>query len=234
MVASEKKIRMPSIAYVVARSYPGNVIGCENRLPWHLRSDMKRFRQITKNHVVIMGRKTLESIGKPLPDRINIVLSRHPEKDQPHLVWAKNKETALFLADVYSIMNGQSEFFVIGGSEVYRIFESDFYRIHLTEVFAQVEGDAHFNFKFDKRKWKVSFEEDAPADEENDYASRYMILDNREENKRYRFSREFLTDSESLEQFLELHLAHGGATRTTSDNSMAQQFFPKLEELEES
>lgn len=180
-----------------------------------------------------MGRKTLESIGKPLPNRINIVLSRHVEKDEPGLVWARNKETALFLADVYSIMNGQSEFFVIGGSAVYRIFENDFYRIHLTEVFANVEGDAYFDFKFDKRKWKIALEEDAPADDDNDYASRYTILDNREEKKRYRFSTDFLTDSGSLRAFLANHPTHATAARMGQSQNSVQEFLPKLEELTE-
>ena len=204
-MAANDKIRMPSIAYVVARSWPGNVIGCDNKLPWRLRSDMRRFREITKGHVVIMGRKTLESIGRPLPDRINIVLSRREEKDSPGLVWARDKETALFLADIYSIMNGQAEFFVIGGSEVYKIFEPNFNRIHLTEVFAEVEGDATFDYKFDRRKWKHKEEADFPKTEEDEYPSRYTVLDNREEPRRYRFSKEFLTDSESLSRFLDSH-----------------------------
>eukprot|EP01035_Chromulina_nebulosa_P065198 gene65198-89207_t len=67
---------MPSIASVVARSYPDHIIRIDNSLPWHLKTDLRLFKQRTQGHAVIMGRKTFESIGKPLPNRTNIILSR--------------------------------------------------------------------------------------------------------------------------------------------------------------
>src|SRR5664279_4827418 len=137
------RIRLPSISYVVARSSPEDIIGCDNKLPWHLRSDLKRFKEITSNHVIIMGRLTHESIGKPLPNRISIVLTREPTFDQRNsfwnfndttLLWANNRETALFLADVISIQKQQEEFFVIGGTYMFEIFKDLFNRVYLTEV----------------------------------------------------------------------------------------------------
>src|ERR1700690_3217865 len=92
-----KHARMPSISTIVARSYPGNVIGYRNALPWRLRTDLRRFREITTGHVVIMGRKTFISIGKPLANRTNIVLTKSPIflndteisiNDETQLCWA--------------------------------------------------------------------------------------------------------------------------------------------------
>ncbi|MGI9464727.1 MAG: dihydrofolate reductase, partial [Aestuariivirgaceae bacterium] len=97
-MARQKRVTMPSISFIVARSYPGNVIGCENELPWSLKTDLKNFRTITTGHVVVMGRKTLESIGKPLPNRTNVVLSREESKKSNGVYWAGNVEDALFIA----------------------------------------------------------------------------------------------------------------------------------------
>src|SRR6266852_4875040 len=119
-------VPMPSLSFIVARSRPRNVIGCDNKLPWHLKSDLTRFKKITMGHVIIMGRKTFQSIGRVLPGRTNLVLSRHsPEVEQrtiwslneTNLLWSKSREEALFLADFISIAREKSDFFVIGGGE---------------------------------------------------------------------------------------------------------------------
>src|SRR5882724_3180559 len=125
------RARMPSISFIVARSSPGNVIGYENKLPWHLKSDLKRFREITTGHVVIMGRATFESIGRPLPNRTNIVLSRNPAltnsgginfDEGTQLTWTNTFEDALLTADIISICRQKSDIFVIGGEAMYKLF----------------------------------------------------------------------------------------------------------------
>src|SRR5215470_13252515 len=118
-------MRLPSISYVVARSWPDSIIGRRNVMPWHLRTDLQRFKTITIGHPIIMGRKTFLSIGRALPGRVNIVLSRGAEfdpnnglwhHDETMLLWAENRESALFFADVISIAKEKSDFFVIGGA----------------------------------------------------------------------------------------------------------------------
>src|SRR5271166_2163408 len=113
-------LTLPSISYVVARSVPGYVIGDKNRLPWRLQSDLKRFKEITYGHPVIMGRKTHLSIGRPLPGRTNIVLSRTANqtiendfwrKSDTSLIWAGNLPSALYFADVVAITRELKDIF---------------------------------------------------------------------------------------------------------------------------
>jgi len=228
-----KFIKMPSIAYVVARSFPEGIIGCENALPWHLSSDMRRFKKITSDHVVIMGRKTLESIGKPLPNRINIVLSRSGGEDCENLIWVRDRESALFLADYHSILRGRSEFFVIGGSEVFAIFNDLFNRVHLTEVFCGglVSGDSFFNHQFDtKNDWRFVDEVDCPKSEHDDFPSRYIILDKRVKKNRYLWSTYFLTDKSYIRDFYETNrdtITSATETKIVTEQD-AQQDFPEL------
>ncbi len=185
-------------------------------MPWHLRTDLQRFKKITSNHAIIMGRKTLESIGRPLPNRLNIVLSRTAGFDQHqslwgkdcNLIWAKDRESALFFADVYTMLHGQDEFFVIGGAEIYKAFHDLFNKIHLTEVLADnIEGDAHFNYSFEAKEWKATQEDELPASENDDYPTRYIVFERKVKRDRRRWSEEFLTDSSEMIEFLKSHQA---------------------------
>jgi len=198
-------LTLPSISYVVARSEPGDIIGNQNRLPWHLRSDLKRFKEITNGHAIIMGRKTFLSIGRPLPGRINIVLSRTADQQlendfwqraETATVWAGNLESALFFADVISIARNQNDFFVIGGAEMYSMFLKLFNKIYLTEVLTgkKIAGDATFPFRVDKRKWNTILDENYPAGPHDEYPSRYRILERRRKWVRYVEVNEFYTD----------------------------------------
>jgi dihydrofolate reductase len=205
------RIRLPSISYIVARSWPDSIIGRDNELPWHLRTDLRRFKGITLGHAIIMGRKTYRSIGRPLPGRVNIVLSRISEFDQKDsfwhsdettLVWAENRESALFFADVISISKGRSECFVIGGSEMYRVFQDLFNKIHLTEVLTGAAlvrslGDAIFDYKIDNRKWQTLENRNIPAGPNDDYPSTYTVLDRRTKYVRYVEAEDYYTEIES-------------------------------------
>lgn len=152
------------ILSIIVAIADNNAIGKDNQLMWHLSADMKHFKNITTGHAIVMGRNTYNSIGRPLPNRRNIVLSR-----------------TLSLADVpgCEVMRGFSELeadaslrdeevFVIGGGEVYRHLFDRADRLYVTHVHTDKEGDAFFP-KIEEREWsRLSFEGHA-ADEKNDH-----------------------------------------------------------------
>ena len=187
-------LRMPAASFVVARSHPGNVIGCENELPWRLPSDLKMFRKITDGHVIVMGRKTLESIGRPLPNRLNIVISRTPQPPSENVVWVRSPQDAVLLADFYTIARGQDEFFIIGGAEIYRALYNEHVigKVYLTEVFCDVKGDAFFEFEFPNSEWKWE-ETDPPQAEGDEYPYRFSTIRRKGHTSRKRLKSEFLT-----------------------------------------
>jgi dihydrofolate reductase len=199
VMAEQKKVLMPSASFIVARSFPGNVIGCENKLPWRLRTDLKRFRDLTTGHAIIMGRKTLESIGKPLPNRTNIVISRTPPEEVKGVSWVKTVEDAVYLADFVSICQGKEEFFVIGGDQIYKTFqEKDLCnRVLLTEVYCgDIKGDAFFNYQFDLRSWNVDQEIDVRKSDDDEFPFRFVAYSRKSKTLRTRLRSEFFTDLE--------------------------------------
>jgi dihydrofolate reductase len=204
---------LPSISYVVARSSPGNVIGDKNRLPWHLKSDLTRFKEITYGHPIIMGRKTHLSIGRLLPGRTNIVLSRTADqtiendfwrKSDTSLVWAGNLPSALYFADVVAITRDLKDIFVIGGAQMYEMFYKLFNKIYLTEVLTgkQIPGDAKFGFPVDKRQWSTLVDEDFPAGPTDEYPSRFRVLERRRKWVRYVEINEFYSGGDARERWL--------------------------------
>ena len=195
------RVRLPSISLIVARSYPGNVIGYNNSLPWHIKTDLKRFKRLTTGHAVIMGRSTFESIGHPLPNRSNIVMSKNPPltntkwlqfDDVTQLYWTDRQEDALFVADIISIWRGVDDIFVVGGEKMYDLFDKLVNKVYLTDVFTEVRGDAFFTKTFDKRDWKYLSEQDFPRNYEGDEVShRFSIYERRERQFRYEFLTSF-------------------------------------------
>jgi len=134
---------------MVARAKNG-VIGHKGKMPWHLPEDLKRFKQITTGHAVIMGRKTYESIGKPLPNRRNIVLTRRRDASFPDAVAvAGSLDEAL--AQCRAL--GEEDVFIIGGGEVYRQALLLVDELHVTLVDRQVEGDVTFP-DLDAAQWR--------------------------------------------------------------------------------
>jgi dihydrofolate reductase len=171
-----RKIRLPSVSSIVARSYPDMIIGDDNTLPWKLRTDLQHFRRTTDGKAIIMGRKTFESIGKPLPNRYNIVLSRTSGEDRPNLIWAKDYESALYFADFFSIARGHREFFVIGGAQMYTMFDAFINKVYLTEVFSNmIRGDAKFEIGFDPEIWRTIKEEEFPSTNHDQYPFRISV-----------------------------------------------------------
>ena len=158
------------ISYVVAVSRNG-VIGREGGLPWHISSDLKRFKEITMGKPVVMGRKTWESLPrKPLPGRRNIVITRQPGFAPEGAEVAATAEEALRLAgDVPEVA-------VIGGGEVYRLFWPHVDRLYLTEVDLAVEGDTHFP-SVDPAEWREVAREVHPKGEKDSAGFTLRTLD---------------------------------------------------------
>lgn len=159
------------ISLIVAVSENG-VIGNNNELPWKLSSDLKRFKYYTKGKAVIMGRKTFESIGQPLSDRINIILSKKKDyKPEKTLVFSEISDAMNFAAD-----NNLEEVFVIGGADIYEQTFDIADRIYLTKVHAKIEGDAYFP-EVNIEEWDVVDEEFVGKDDKNQYDSTFYLLE---------------------------------------------------------
>ena len=206
------RARMPSISFIVARSYPGNVIGYKNKLPWHLKSDLKRFREITTGHVVLMGRTTFDSIGRALPNRTNVVLSRCSEMannnvlrfdEGTQLYRTSTLEDALLVADVISICREKRNIFVIGGEKMYNLFDDFVNKVFLTEVFADVPGDVFFRKIFPSKEWKTISEDDFRKNyDSDDYNYRFSVYEKKTPKNRYEIVSRFFTDRVSKDEWL--------------------------------
>jgi dihydrofolate reductase len=159
------------VSLIVAMAQNG-VIGRGNGLPWKLPEDLRRFKAATMGKPLLMGRKTYESIGRPLPGRLNIVLTRDRTWSAPGVSVVHTVEEALRAA------GDARELMVIGGAEVYRLVMPFARRIYLTHVHAEVPGDTYFP-AFDPTQW-VDVECDAhPADERNAFPLTFMTLERR-------------------------------------------------------
>lgn len=158
------------ISIIVAIS-ENNVIGRDGDLPWRLSTDLRRFKAVTMGHAMIMGRRTFDSIGRALPGRTSIVLSRNSDLQLPEGVLLANSwDAALKLA-------GQDdEVFVIGGAQLYSIALPHTDRLYLTRVAAQVDGDVQFP-PWEPKQWKLISSEHHAADDRNDHDHRYEIYD---------------------------------------------------------
>ncbi len=160
------------ISIIVATAENG-VIGKDNQLLWKLSADLKRFRILTTGHSVIMGRKTFESIGRPLPNRTNIVISRQKDLTLPEGVLKVNSlETAIETAKNYA---GNEEIFIIGGGNVYEQALKITDKIYLTEVKASIEGDAFFP-ALNIDEWKEIVRTFYQKDEKNEYDFDFIEL----------------------------------------------------------
>ncbi|WP_183430788.1 dihydrofolate reductase [Mesorhizobium sp. RMAD-H1] len=165
----------PIISIVVAISENG-VIGRDNGLPWRLSSDMKRFRAITMGKPIVMGRKTWASIGRPLPGRANIIVTRDADFTAEGADVAHSVEEALAIASRRAEDAGVDEICVIGGGDVYRQILPLAHRLHLTEVMGRIEGDTHFP-PMDPADWREVSAEELPAGEKDSHATRYAVYE---------------------------------------------------------
>lgn len=160
-----------SLALIVAVG-ENSEIGKHGRMPWHLPADLKRFKALTLGKPVIMGRKTFEAIGKPLPERRNIVVSRNPAWHAPGC------ESAASLTDALVLAAGVREIMLIGGGELYSEALPRAQRIYLTRVHARFEADTFFP-ALDPAEWRETAREDHASDERNSFAYSFIILERR-------------------------------------------------------
>ena len=153
---------------LIVEAAENGVIGNAGQLPWRLPDDLRRFRQITSGHTVLMGRKTADSIGKPLPNRTNLVLSRRFVSEDGGWVWVKSWE------DAVSRVADDGELVVIGGAEVYRLALPVADTIYLTRVAAKPAGDVLLPELGEG--WSVAASEFHPTDDRHAFAFSFLVL----------------------------------------------------------
>lgn len=162
-------IEAPRIHLVVARAANG-VIGRQGDLPWRLPNDLRYFRDLTMGAPLVMGRRTHESIGRPLPGRLNVVVTSRPETLSPDCVGAAGLDEALALCGAVERL------FVVGGAALYAAALPLAQVLHITEVEAEVEGDVHFP-ALDERQWREVAIERHPADARHAHPYAFRTLE---------------------------------------------------------
>jgi len=165
------KNKLPLLSAIVAMA-ENRVIGQNNQLPWRLPADLKHFKTITTGHPILMGRKTYESIGRPLPDRTNIVITRNAHYCATGCLIVTSLQAALEQA----AHNQCNEIFIIGGAEVYSQAMPALQRIYLTVVHHDFAGDAYFP-TLNKQEWKEIDRENHLADKDNPYPYSFLKLE---------------------------------------------------------
>lgn len=161
---------MLNIALIAAMAENG-VIGRDNQMPWHLPADLAYFKKVTLGKRVVMGRKTFDSIGRPLPDRRNLVISRNPafQPDGVEVFGSVEETLAALVAD-----GSDDEIMVIGGGTIYQRMMVHADRLYLTRIDLAVEGDAYFP-ELDSKEWCLQSSSACQADERNPYDHRFEV-----------------------------------------------------------
>ena len=162
------------IKSIIAAVPRNRIIGSDNDLIWHLPADLKYFKETTKGHYVIMGRKTFESFGKPLPNRTHIIITRNDTYSYPGCFIVNSLDKAYELASAKK----QSTVFILGGGEIYRQAINKCDRLYITEIDEEFEGDTSFP-EIDKNIWKEISRENHLPDEKNKYAYSFVRYEKR-------------------------------------------------------
>jgi dihydrofolate reductase len=168
---------MTRLVAVVAMA-ANRVIGRDGTMPWSLSTDLRRYRRLTMGKPMIMGRKTLESIGRVLDGRDSVVLTRAAVLPLPGAVLAPSPEDALAIAGKLAEGRGAEEIVIAGGAEIYALFLPQIERLYVTHVEAEPEGDARFPV-IDPQAWRIVAEETVAAGERDSAASRVVTYDRR-------------------------------------------------------
>jgi dihydrofolate reductase len=161
---------------LIAAVAKNRVIGRDNKIPWRLPGDQQRFKRLTMGKPVVMGRKTFESIGKPLPGRTNVVVSRQPAFRPSGAVVEPTLDAAIRRARAKADHDGVDEFFVIGGGELYAEAMPMADRLYVTEVDAAPEGDAYFP-EIDRGRWREATREIVERGERDTAGSAFVVYD---------------------------------------------------------
>jgi len=164
---------MDMIISAIVAVAQNNVIGKNGAIPWYLPADLRFFKQTTLNHHVIMGRRSFDSIGRPLPKRTNVVITRDPFFIGTGCIVAHSVEEALRIARDH----GETEAFIIGGGEIYRQSMPFWDRLYLTRVDAAIEGGDAFFPQIDIDEWEIVASQAFPADEKNEFSYTFLRMD---------------------------------------------------------
>lgn len=160
---------MLSIIVAKARN---NIIGKDNQLIWHLPEDLKRFKQLTTGHTIIMGRKTFESLGKVLPERKHIVFSQNPD----FKIHDENVQVVHSMLEIQEYIENEEENFVIGGAMIYNLLMPYVTKMYVTEIAQDFEGDAFFP-RIDTNIWREISREKGIKDEKNPLDYEYAVYE---------------------------------------------------------
>ncbi len=163
------------LSLIVAMS-ENQVIGINNNLPWHLPNDLQYFKKVTMGKPIILGRKTYESIGKPLPGRRNIVITRQTDYQETGIDVVASLAEAIKLGEDIALIDGHDEVLVIGGAEIYQQALNNVDRLYITHVLAHVDGDAYFP-DVDWQNYKEVAREDFVAEGKNPYNYCFSVYD---------------------------------------------------------
>lgn len=161
---------MATISLVAAMDKNRVIGNKDNTLPWHLPADLKRFKSITLGKPIIMGRKTFESIGKPLPERTNIIITRNEKYEAPGCIVVHSPDEAIKAA------GDAPEIMVIGGAEIFAQFMPMAKRVYFTFVDGKFDGNVYFP-GWNPKEWRETFREAHDADERNPYAYTFVTMD---------------------------------------------------------
>lgn len=170
---------------LIAAMSENRVIGRDGDLPWHLPADLQHFKDTTRGHPVIMGRKTFESLDRPLPGRTNIVITRNPNyavdgviiaRSLTEAIRAAEKEHGAVETENGDTPGGEPEIFILGGEEIFRQALCRGDRMFLSIVHAELHGDTFFP-DFDASQWRLIDESHHPADENNEYACTFQTFE---------------------------------------------------------
>ncbi|MBT6032845.1 MAG: type 3 dihydrofolate reductase [Kordiimonadaceae bacterium] len=166
---------MIKTSLIVAATENG-VIGKDNDMPWKISSDLQYFKKITMNKPIIMGRKTFQSIGKPLPGRVNIVITRDTNFVVDGVITAHSVDMALDVAKGMAGSKGLKEIMVIGGAQIYALCLPQADRLYLTRIHAEIEGDAYFP-ELDAKDWLEYSSDRHKAGEKDSHDYSFIVLD---------------------------------------------------------
>lgn len=159
------------LSIIVAKG-KNNIIGKENKLIWNLPADLKRFKEITIGHTIIMGRKTFESLGRVLPGRKHVVFSQNPD----FKVHDENVQVVHSMLEIQEYIENEKENFVIGGAMIYNLLMPHVTKMYITEINEEFEGDAFFP-RVNPEIWKETSREKGQKDEKNNLDYDYVIYE---------------------------------------------------------
>lgn len=161
---------------LIAAVAANDVIGVDNDMPWRLSTDLKRFKSVTMGKPIIMGRRTFESVGKALPGRLNVVVTRNQGLELEGAVVAASLDDAIIVAKVEAFKTGQDELMITGGGQIYASAMELADRLYITHVDARPDGDTYFP-KIDEAEWKIVHEEAVPRGDVDNADTVYRIYE---------------------------------------------------------